>query len=144
MPHAVQQQRGAVHGVDVGVPSTPRPSQRLHLAPRPAQMEDGETAMPTPLLEKFQITRHANNVCFLFDVLAPFLLLLSYIMQCMTKHVFCHSSHPCSLMPSIKDLTHWKRKKMTRMSPSQRNSEKPVLQEATRKSPEGLLMTGEV
>lgn len=47
-------------------------------------------------------------------------------------------------MPSIKDLTHWKRKKMTRMSPSQRNSEKPVLQEATRKSPEGLLMTGEV
>ena len=88
MPHAVQQQRGAVHGVDVGVPSTPRPSQRLHLAPRPAQMEDGETAMPTPLLEKFQITRHANNVCFLFDVLAPFLLLLSYIMQCMTKHIF--------------------------------------------------------
>ena len=60
------------------------------------------------------------------------------------KTRFCHYSHPCSLMPSIKDLTHWKRKKMTRMSPSQRNSEKPVLQEATRKSPEGLLMTGEV
>ena len=36
-------------------------------------------------------------------------------------------------------LMHWKQRKMARSRPNQRKREKPVLQEATRTSPEGLM-----